>query len=658
MLAVPVGADYYPEHWDRERWPVDAELMEKAGIDVVRLAEFAWSKLEPEDGRYDFDWLDEVMDVLDKRGIKVVLCTPTAAPPAWLIEKYPDILPVLRGGQRMSFGARRHYCITNKTYHNYSERIIRKMAEHYKDNSQVIGWQVDNEFGGPKCYCDGCRAEFQYWLKLKYKTLDNLNRSWGNAFWSHDYTSWEQIPLPIVLYHNPAFDLDFRRFFSDMNVIYSDMQISLLKSITPDKFVTHNFMGLFPGLDYYKLAKNYDFISWDNYPQKIENRFHVALSHDVMRALKKKNFWIMEQQCSYLTRQDITPTLSPGEMRLWTYHSYAHGAETVVYFRWRACTFGIEQFHSGILQHEGTGKSISYKEAMRIASEVHRIVPQVEGSRVISPVAIIYDYDNIWANYAYQGTFSIYRETPMYDYPGEILRFYRAIKRLGINVDIVRPTDDFTNYRAVIAPLMYIVSDETVRNIKKYVEEGGTFIAGFRFGIKDENSNMVKAVLPGKLRDLFGMSIYAWDNLRGRNVEVKDEDENTYQADTFADLITSEGAKIMARYNSGWYTPYAAVTVNSFGRGKAYYVGCGLTQGFYDKLMREILEDLGLKDIKYPNEVEVAIREKEDKRFIFLMNFSGKSCKVSLAREYMDLVAEKRVYGKVKVEPFGVLVLT
>jgi len=339
-----------------------------------------------------------------------------------------------------------------------------------------------------------------------------------------------------------------------MNLACSNMQIRLLKSITPDKFVTHNFMGLFPHLNYYDLARNYDFVSWDNYPQNLENRFRVALSHDVMRGLK--------------------PTFSPGQMRLWTFHSFAHGAEAVVYFRWRACTFGIEQFHSGILQHDGTDRSISYKEATRISSEIHRIAPQLEGSRLISPVAIIYDYDNIWANYAYQ-------EKPMYNYPGETLRFYRAIKRLGINVDVVRAMDDLSKYRAVIAPLMYIVTEEAATNIRKYVEKGGTFIAGFRFGIKDENSNMVKTVLPGKLKDLFGIAIYAWDNLRERSVEVKDKEGESYQAE--------------------------------------------------------------VEEIRCPDEVEIVIRQKEDKKLIFLMNFSDKSSEVSLSREYVDLITEKKL---------------
>jgi len=646
-----IGADYYPEHWDEKRWPIDADLMQKAGLNVMRLAEFAWSKLEPEDGTYNFGWLDEIVDILKKRDIKVVLCTPTAAPPAWLIEKHFDILPVLRNGQRMAFGARRHYCITNKVYYYYSERIIRKLAEYYKDNPQVIGWRVDNEFGGPKCYCNNCRKEFWHWLKLKYKTLDNLNKSWGNAFWSHDYTSWEEIPLPIVGHHNPASDLDFRRFFSDMNINYSNMQIKLLKDITPDKFVTHNFMGLFPELNYYDLAKNYDFISWDNYPQNLKNRFYAALAHDVMRGLKKKNFWIMEEQCSYLTREDITPTFSPGEMRLWTYHSYAHGAEAVLYFRWRACRFGIEQFHSGILQHDGTDKSISYKEVMQITSEIHKIIPQLEHSIISSPVAIIYDYDNIWANYGY-------REKPMFNYLKEIIRFYRAIKRLGINVDIVRAVDSLSKYKAVIAPLMYIVTDKIAGNIKKYVEEGGIFIAGFRLGIKDKNSNMVKEFLPGKLRELFGINIHTWDNLKERNVEVKDNEGNTYQADTFADLITTNKAKTMAKYNSGWYSPYAAVTVNNFGKGKAYYIGCGLSQNFYDKFIKKILKDFVFEDIKTPDEVEIATREKKDKKFIFLMNFSNKSSRIFLNKEYIDLIKGKSIKGEIKLNPFGVLILT
>lgn len=645
-----LGVDYYPEHWERERWSIDAKLMADAGIEVVRLAEFAWSKLEPEDEVYDFSWLDEVISILSTHNIKVILCTPTAAPPAWLIDKHPDILPITRNGQRMPFGARRHYCITNKTYHYYSERIIRKMAEYYKNNPEVIGWQVDNEFGGPKCYCENCRREFQLWLKRRYGTLENLNKSWGNAFWSHDYTAWEQIPLPIVHYHNPSFDLDFRRFFSDMTVRYSNMQIRLLKELNPDKFVTHNFMGLFPELDYYELAKEYDFVSWDNYPRDPSNRYRTALAHDVMRGLKKKNFWIMEEQCSYLTREDITRTFPPGEMRLWTYHCYAHGAETVIYFRWRACNFGIEQFHSGILQHDGTDNSISYKELKQIAKEIKDIGPKIKGARTISPVAIVYDYENIWVNYAYQ-------EKPMYDYPGEILRFYKAIKKLGINVDIVHPMDNFSNYKVVIAPLLYIMTEEIAKNIKDYVSNGGIFIAGFRCAIKDKNSNILKEVLPGKLRDLFGISIYAWDNIRDRTVEIRDTSGNIYNGDTFADLITPEGAEVLAQYNSSWYTPYAAVTVNNYGKGKAYYIGCGISQEFYDTLMKQLLSEYAVKDIIFPEEVEINIREKEGKKFIFVNNFSDRTVRIELKSSKIDLIDNKPVQGEMELPPFGIMVL-
>lgn len=645
-----LGVDYYPEHWERERWSIDAKLMADAGIEVVRLAEFAWSKLEPEDEVYDFSWLDEVISILSTHNIKVILCTPTAAPPAWLIDKHPDILPITRNGQRMPFGARRHYCITNKTYHYYSERIIRKMAEYYKNNPEVIGWQVDNEFGGPKCYCENCRREFQLWLKRRYGTLENLNKSWGNAFWSHDYTAWEQIPLPIVHYHNPSFDLDFRRFFSDMTVRYSNMQIRLLKELNPDKFVTHNFMGLFPELDYYELAKEYDFVSWDNYPRDSSNRYRTALAHDVMRGLKKKNFWIMEEQCSYLTREDITRTFPPGEMRLWTYHCYAHGAETVIYFRWRACNFGIEQFHSGILQHDGTDNSISYKELKQIAKEIKDIGPKIKGARTISPVAIVYDYENIWVNYAYQ-------EKPMYDYPGEILRFYKAIKKLGINVDIVHPMDNFSNYKVVIAPLLYIMTEEIAKNIKDYVSNGGIFIAGFRCAIKDKNSNILKEVLPGKLRDLFGISIYAWDNIRDRTVEIRDTSGNIYNGDTFADLITPEGAEVLAQYNSSWYTPYAAVTVNNYGKGKAYYIGCGISQEFYDTLMKQLLSEYAVKDIIFPEEVEINIREKEGKKFIFVNNFSDRTVRIELKSSKIDLIDNKPVQGEMELPPFGIMVL-
>jgi beta-galactosidase len=631
--------------------------MQKAGITLVRLAEFSWSRLEPEEEVYNFSWLDKAIDVLQKRGIRIILCTPTAAPPAWLVKKHPDILPTLRNGQKMSFGGRRHYCITNKNYRFYTEKIVKEMGSHYAHNPAVIGWQIDNEFGGfgkTKCYCENCKKEFQKWLRKKYGTLDLLNKTWGNIFWSQEYSSWEEIPLPILTYHNPGLDIDFRRFFSEMIADYSLTQSKILKEINPHWFVTHNFMGLFfEEIDYHELAKIYDFVSWDNYPETTANRWLTALTHDVMRSLKKKNFWVMEQQCSYITRATITHTFAPGEMRLWTYQAFAHGAEAIIYFRWRACPFGIEQLHSGILRYDGEEDSISYIELKQIGKEIDKIRSTLSSSKVISETAIIYDYEDIWANAAFG-------EKPLFDYQAETLKYYLALKKMGLNVDIVRAKENLDSYRLVAAPFLFMVDEEIAENLKRYVNKGGILIANFRCGVKDKNNNLTTEVLPGKLRELFGIEIRLWDQLGTRQVEVMTEEGTSYQANAFADIISPTSAKVIARYTSGWYSQKAAVTENAFGKGKAYYVGCSLPQEFFDILLRKIFPGKKLipEKIEVPEEVELNIREKEGQKYLFLTNFADHDVKVSLhSGSFYDLLEETRVSGEVFLKPFDVKIL-
>jgi len=430
-----VGVDYYPEHWPRERWETDARLMQEAGLNVVRLAEFAWVMMEPEEGRFTFDWLDDALAVLHARGVSAILCTPTAVMPAWCARKYPETLAMQTNGQRIVWGVRKNNCFTSGAYRLLSERITRAMAEHFQHAPNVIGWQTDNEFGHPVCYCDTCRAEFQDWLRARYGTLEELNRAWGLHFWGHYVGTWGEIPLPVANESaNPSALLDWQRFYSWLNVRFQRDQVRILREYFPDTFITHNFMGFFSDLNYYDLAEDLDHVSWDNYPVWGAPRVmsDAAAMGDLMRGLKGKNYWIMEETAGPGGWGSFGRNPWPGEIRLVAYQQLAHGADGQIWFRWRTCTAGREQYWHGLLGHDGKPLR-RYQEAARTAGEYHALAPHLEGTTVRAEVAFIYDYESIWALRFQPG----FAEN---NYHAALQRYYDAFFRAGINVDFVPPT--------------------------------------------------------------------------------------------------------------------------------------------------------------------------------------------------------------------------
>jgi beta-galactosidase len=351
-----IGVDYYPEHWERKRWETDARLMEKAGFNVVRLAEFAWGFMEPEEGRYEFEWLDDALATLGKHGISAILGTPTGVMPAWCARKYPETLAMQENGQRYIWGVRKNNCFTSGTYRLLSERITRAMAEHFANNPNVIGWQTDNEFGHPVYYYETCRKTFHEWLRRKYGSLDDLNRAWGSHFWGHIYRDWDEITIPAnFAQYNPSACLDWQRHFSWLNVRFQRDQVGILRKLCPAHFITHNFMGLFSDLNYYDLAEDLDHVSWDNYPiwGAPGIRYNSSAAADLMRGLKRKNFWIMEQTAGPGGWGSFGRNPRPGEIRNVTYQQLARGADGMIWFRWRTCTAGREQYWHGLLGHDG-----------------------------------------------------------------------------------------------------------------------------------------------------------------------------------------------------------------------------------------------------------------------------------------------------------------
>ena len=667
-MSKPVfhfGADYYPEQWPEERWPEDARLMAEAGFNVVRLAEFAWSKMESSEGKFDFSWLDRALKILHARGISVVLGTPTASPPPWLMAKAPEVFRLREDGRRITFGNRGEYCPNNPIYHDHVRRIVTAMAAHYANHSAVIGWQIDNEMGG-RCYCPVCQAKFQEWLKKRYGALAKLNERWGTIFWSHVYNDWAEIPVPLTTggSPNPGLALDFARFTSDTYVAYQQLQVDILRVKCPNHFITHNFMGFgYEGINYYDLAHTLDFVSWDNYPNGFWSHESVdpvdaALSADAMRGLKRQNFWVMEQQAGPSGWETVSSTPRPGELRLWAYQAIAHGADGIVFFRWRAARHGTEQYWHGLLEHDGR-LSRRYEEIKRMGAELHQMGDQIKGSIVKSQVALLNSYDSRFG-------LQIQPNSPQFHYGKHVQDIYRALYQQRIQVDILTPTADLFAYKLVIIPAMYVLSEEIVASLKGFVEAGGMLVITPRTGVKDEANAVVNQPLPGLLAEVCGVIVDEYDAL-SENVSqaikfivpelVKTE---VLPARFWCDILLPRQAEVIARYTEDYYAGKPAVCLNHFGKGQAIYVGTFGEASLYTTLFGWLLGKLDIPEVlSVPEGIEVTERWQDRQRILFILNHTATSQTVSLSQQYDNLIDGMTIpKGLISIAPRDVLVLS
>lgn len=529
---MKLGVCYYPEQWPAERWAEDARQMRAAGLDIVRIGEFAWALMEPAQGRYAWSWLDQAIDTLAGAGLQVVLGTPTATPPAWLTQAHPDVLRVDADGTRRAHGSRRHYCPNQPRYRQFSRAIVEAMAGRYGQHPAVIGWQIDNEFGGggtTRCYCQACAHAFQAWLQEQYGTLDALNEAWGALFWSQTYSDWAQIQTPGAWIDkpNPSQALDFARFSSDSLVAYQQEQVDILRRHAPGRFITHNFMGLFTGLEQFDLAAPLDMVTWDSYPTGNRDRWGAALygrgettpealaygvgdpaitgmAHDLMRGLKQAPFWVMEQQAGYVNWGTTNPAIRPQTIRLWTWHAAAAGAEAVVYFRWRASLLAHEQYHSGLLKHDATPDVGS--QALALLQSGRLDLARLTAAPHRAPVALLWSYDDLWA----------LEEQPHhrdFGYLRLLFVYYRALQRLGVTVDVVRADGDLGRYAVLLAPTLHLAEAALARRLTDYVTAGGSLLVGVRSGFKTPTNRVTDEPLPGPLRALTGARVTSWQAL-------------------------------------------------------------------------------------------------------------------------------------------------
>ena len=658
------GVDYYPEHWPEERWPIDARLMAEAGFNVVRLAEFAWSKMEPSDAQFDFDWLDRAIAILQSHGLRVVIGTPTASAPPWLMRKSPELFRVREDGLRVTFGNRREYCPNHPLYHEYTHRIVSKMAEHYASHPTVIGWQIDNEFGD-RCYCPICAQKFQTWLRSRYEALDELNQKWGTIFWSHIYNDWAEIPVPLTTggSPNPGLALDFYRFCSDSYVAYQQLQIDILRATCPAHFITHNLMGFnYDRLNYFDLARNLDFVAWDNYPrmqwtmEKGVDPSVYALSLDTMRGLKRKNIWVMEQQAGPGGWEMLSVMPRPGELRLWAYQAIAHGADAIVFFRWRTARFGTEQYWHGLLDHDAR-PSRRYEEIKRMGTEIKEVGDKIFGSQVEAPVGMILSYDSRFA-------LQIQPNNPRFHYPEHFHQLYRAFYQQHTAMDVIAPYADLSSYKLVIAPALHLVTEAIAENLKRYVEAGGTLVVTQRTGVKDEANTVVNQRLPGLLAEICGVEVEEYDSLSSHMqnslqfIIPELMEAPCVNVGILCDILKPVTATVVAQYTEDYYARKPAITVNRYGAGNTVYVGAVGDSQLYNILAEWLLNTTGLQNsFTTPAGVEVSQRTNGHTSLHFILNHNDSSQTVYLERSYTNLLDGTELTGDVQVAPFDVLIL-
>jgi beta-galactosidase len=556
-----LGVCYYPEHWPESMWKDDAARMKALGIDRVRIAEFAWSRIEPSSGEYQWDWLDRAIDVLGDAGLKVVMCTPTATPPKWLIDRHPDILPIGADGRPRAFGSRRHYDFSSPSYFEASQKICAAVAERYGKHPAVAFWQTDNEFGCHNTvvsYSPAALQRFRGWLKHCYGTIDALNTAWGTVFWSMEFRSFDEIDLPVatVTEAHPTHRLDYRRFASDEVVRYNRMQTDIIRAHSPQRPVAHNFMQLFTEFDHYKVAADLDVATWDSYPlgaleeqwfdPSIKSKWlrtghpdFASFNHDVYRGMSKLPFWVMEQQPGPVNWAHWNPAPLPGMVRLWSWEAFAHGAGCVSYFRWRQAPFAQEQMHAG-LNTPDNRLDMGGAEASVVAKEIEQVLEADGESKVSTKVALVWDYEAKWL-------FEIHPQGADFHYPRFAFEYYSALRSLGLDVDVIPLDAPLDGYKMIVVPPLPVVPADFADRL---AASGAQVVLGPRTGSKTVNLTIPAALPPGEgIAKLIPIRVWRVESMRPNVTEKVDQ---RGEARHWRDFIeTSNGVQIEATFSDG-----------------------------------------------------------------------------------------------------------
>jgi beta-galactosidase len=628
---MQLGVCYYPEQWPRTMWADDAKRMVELGITHVRIAEFAWSRMEPRAGEFVWEWLDEAVATLANAGLKLVLGTPTASPPKWLIDAHPDVLPVRADGTRWNFGSRRHYDVCSEIYRRECLRIVSAMAERYGRHASIIAWQTDNELGCHETvpsYSPAALARFHAWLRRRYETVDALNREWGNVFWSMEYASFEAIELPNLTPTdaNPIHLLDFRRFMSDEVASFHREQVDVLRRYAPTADVLHNFMGFFTTFDHYRFAENnsLDVAAWDSYPiartesialpEEQKARYArtahpdvSAFDHDRYRAIGRGRFWVMEQQAGPVNWAPWNPVPAKGMVRLWAYEAFAHGAELVSYFRWRQCPYAQEQMHSG-LNLPNNELSPGGLEVQQAAREIASIP---EFARLDAPTqaatAVVFDYETQWM-------FEIQRHGKGFDYQALVFDYYESLRELGLDVDIVSSKADLSSYRLVVVPSLAVIDDALVAQVER---GSAQWVFGPRSGSKTEAFAIPQQLPPGALQRVLPMQVLEVESLRASLAPAVSIDGVDGIAMHWREHVRANSeTRVDAQFADTW----PAILTH----GRVSYVAAWLSHELHRAVLQRAAQEAGIATQLLPEGLR--IRRRADLTFAF--NFGAQQVRV------------------------------
>ncbi|MGM3173566.1 beta-galactosidase [Dickeya lacustris] len=644
------GADYNPEQWMNYPDVIDDDIamMQQVKCNVMSVGIFSWSKLEPQEGQYHFDWLDTLLDKLHQRGVSVFLATPSGARPAWLSQRYPQVLRVGRDRVHALHGGRHNHCLSSPVYRDKVRQINTLLAERYGHHPAVIGWHISNEYSG-ECHCERCQQAFRHWLQARYVTLDALNHAWWSDFWSHTYSDWSQIESPAphgeVSIH--GLNLDWRRFNTAQATDFCAEEIAPLKRVNPALPATTNFMEYFYDYDYWQLSRVLDFISWDSYPMWHRDKddatlaCYTAMYHDLMRSLKQgQPFVLMESTPGTTNWQPLSKLKKPGMHILSSLQAVAHGADAVQYFQWRKSRGSVEKFHGAVVDHVGHVDTRVGREVAALGDMLAKL-GDVAGSRVEAQVAILFDWESRWAMDDAQGPRNLGLE-----YEKTLAEHYRPFWEQGVAVDVINADGDFSAYRLLIAPMLYMVRPGFAERLEAFVRQGGQVVMTYWSGIVNESDLCHLGGFPGPLRALFGIWAEEIDCLaEGEFNRVLGVAGNTlglkgpYQARHLCELIHLEGAVAQASYCDDFYAGRPAVTVNHVGEGKAWYVTSRNDLAFQRDVFSALIRELALPralDVALPPGVSAQRRCHPDEEFIFIGNYSAQPQSVAVPVGYCD----------------------